>query len=82
MKKKVTTITSCIAYKLVTSLAQDLGTLINSCLRCRPIILIHRVTDSREERLVIARPLLWRKDDMFELLPTRKLGTVSNRNSI
>lgn len=53
--------------QLPDSLPKDPRDLINLLLGSSPVTSINRVAYAREESLVIARPKLWREDDVFEL---------------
>lgn len=62
-----------LMVQLVGSFGQDICNFRNLFLGSNPVVGVNCVTDSWEERLIIATPGLWCKNDMLELLTSREL---------
>lgn len=63
--------------KLVAGVVDDLGDPVNPVLGQFPISCVDAISDSREERGIVAGPQLWTKDDVAELCAVGDLANVS-----
>lgn len=59
--------------QLLTCIGEDARYFLHLLLRRFPIFIVNSITNPREVSLVVARPRLRCKDDMFELFSARKL---------
>ena len=56
-----------IVVELVDSLLEDSGSLVHLFLCTCPVLIINSVSDCWENGRFIARPLIWREEDVLEL---------------